>query len=395
MNIDIFSAIIFYALLFFLYAKYKKRFIVQGKVFVLYKTKIGLKLMNKLSKICPKLLRFFGDVGIIAGFIGMVTMFYFLLRGTYNLVFVPSAMPVVSPVLPGVAIPGLPTLSFWHWILSIFIVAVVHEFSHGVYARLSKIKIKSSGFGFFGPILAAFVEPDEKVLSKKSKRDQLRVFSAGPFGNIVLFVVVFLISVFLVTPFVTSKMEYVGVNIVAVEPDSPAAHTNISAGEVITGINSKKIYNLTDFLNVARGLRPHENVVIETEGGSYSFNTSEHPGNLSRGYMGISVTAKSIGFDSDAVSKYGNGFLNFILWFSKLLFWVYIISFGVGLFNLLPLGPLDGGRMAYTALLFFVKDKRKTKRIFAIITLVCVALIVVNLLPYLLKFLVFLEHLFL
>ena len=34
----------------------------------------------------------------------------------------------------------------------------------------------------------------------------------------------------------------------------------------------------------------------------------------------------------------------------ELIFWLAILSLGVGLFNLIPLGPIDGGRMFLTAL---------------------------------------------
>ena len=47
-------------------------------------------------------------------------------------------------LLPGVkVIPGLPTMSFWHWIVAIFILATVHETCHGIFARLNNVKLKS------------------------------------------------------------------------------------------------------------------------------------------------------------------------------------------------------------------------------------------------------------
>ena len=47
-------------------------------------------------------------------------------------------------------------------ISALAIVAIPHEFAHGIFARLNNLRVKSSGFALFGPILAAFVEPDEK-----------------------------------------------------------------------------------------------------------------------------------------------------------------------------------------------------------------------------------------
>src|SRR3989338_644264 len=96
--------------------------------------------------------------------------------------------------------------SFLHWIISLFIIAIIHEFSHGVIARVYNIKIKSSGFAFLGPIPAAFVEPDEKKMEKSSAKAQLSILAAGSFSNILLALLVILI-LFFVSPFTNSLLE--------------------------------------------------------------------------------------------------------------------------------------------------------------------------------------------
>src|SRR3989344_6122478 len=194
MNLDLIFAIIFYGIIYILFLKFRNKFEIQNKIFVLYKTKLGLKSMDSLAKKYPRILNFLGYISILVGFVGIIFIFYILIDGTLKLIITPASQPVLSPVLPGVQIPGLPNLSFWHWIISILIVATVHEFCHGVYSRLSGVKIKSSGFAFLGPILAAFVEPDEKQMNKKSTKQQLAILSAGPFSNIVVGFVVLAIS---------------------------------------------------------------------------------------------------------------------------------------------------------------------------------------------------------
>jgi len=47
-----------------------------------------------------------------------------------------------------------------------------------------------------------------------------------------------------------------------------------------------------------------------------------------------------------------------VLWLKDLVFWMYLLSLGVGLFNLIPLGPVDGGRMFLTALQGVTHEKR-------------------------------------
>ncbi|MBU2634255.1 MAG: hypothetical protein KJ674_03335, partial [Nanoarchaeota archaeon] len=71
MNYDLIFAVIFYGLIYIYYLKHKDKFEVQSKIFALYKTKLGLKLMEKISKISPKFLRFIGNIGILVGFMGM------------------------------------------------------------------------------------------------------------------------------------------------------------------------------------------------------------------------------------------------------------------------------------------------------------------------------------
>ncbi len=192
MNYDLISLLAFYGLVLFLFLKYRERFEVQGKIMALYRTKLGLKTMDRLPKLAPRLFNVLGYIAIFAGFAGMLFIFFYLIKETLAFLLregfgfmVSKAATPLAPVLPGVSIPGAPKLSFWHWIISIFLVALVHEFSHGIFARLYKIPIKSSGFAILGPILGAFVEPEEKKLMKIKPHKQIAVFAAGPFSNFV------------------------------------------------------------------------------------------------------------------------------------------------------------------------------------------------------------------
>ena len=143
MNLDLTLALVFYAFLVLYILRNKSKFEFHGKIFALYKTKLGLKLMDKIAKKFPRLLNLLSYVSILVGFIGMGLIFDWLFKGTFDLLFVAGAAPAVAPVLPGIKVmPGLPVLSFMHWILAILIIAVIHEFSHGIYARLYKVKVK-------------------------------------------------------------------------------------------------------------------------------------------------------------------------------------------------------------------------------------------------------------
>ena len=82
-------------------------------------------------------------------------------------------------LLPGVNLP------LFEGVIALAIVMVVHEGAHAVLARIAKVPILSSGIVLFGIIpVGAFVEPDEKKLSKVEESKQTRVLVAGATSNL-------------------------------------------------------------------------------------------------------------------------------------------------------------------------------------------------------------------
>lgn len=193
--------LIFFALFCILIAlfliKNKKNLKRESKVFLLYRTKAGIKAINWFSKKFPKLLDILSPVSITYGFVAMFAMIYLLIQSIilmFNSTIVTKAPPLMPliPYLPQMFDLPLPPFYFTTWLIVIAIIAIVHEFAHGIYAARYDIKIKSTGFGFLGPFLAAFVEPDEKAMARKSKKKQLTIISAGSFSNFV-FAIIFLL----------------------------------------------------------------------------------------------------------------------------------------------------------------------------------------------------------
>ncbi|MEW6063353.1 MAG: site-2 protease family protein [Nanoarchaeota archaeon] len=394
MSIDLILIIIFYGLLLLFYFKNKQKFELQGGIFAIYRTKLGLRLMNKIAKKFSTVLKYLSYLSIFVGFIGMFVILYYLIKGTYALVSVSGALPVLAPVLPGVQIANLPVLSFWNWIISILLVAVVHEFMHGVFSRYYNIKIKSSGFAFLGPILAAFVEPDEKKLAKKPKISQMAVVSAGPFSNIIFAFVVLLLTFFIISPVTSNTMSYEGVQIIDIEKDYPASEAGLAKGDAILSINNISINNITDFKNLIENIKPNEKITITTTNTTFSVITAKNPQYPDRGYLGVSIAPMQVKIKESIISKYGKILPALFLWIAKLFFWLFVINLGVGLFNLLPLGPVDGGRLLTLGLSYFVKDKKLVHKFYVFISIFCLLLIFINLLPYILKLFLFIFSLF-
>jgi membrane-associated protease RseP (regulator of RpoE activity) len=179
----------------FLY-RHRKNLKKEG-LLLLYRTSRGIKIINRIGDKYKKLLNVLSYVSIGLGFVLMLSMLYFFGRIVWIYIFqsqlvqlikIPPVVPLI-PYLPQIfKLSFLPPFYFIYWIIIIAIVAITHEFSHGIFAVNKKIRVKSTGFGFFPfflPIfLAAFVELDEKRMARKKISAQMAVLSAGTFANV-------------------------------------------------------------------------------------------------------------------------------------------------------------------------------------------------------------------
>lgn len=176
----------------FLY-KHRSNLKRQG-ILYLYRTNWGLKIIEKTSTKFSKILKPLQYVIVACGYALMAVMVYLLVilvkLYTSNSVVRETKIPPILPLVPYLPdlfkVDFLPPFYFTYWILIIAVVAIVHEFAHGIFARLNGIKVHATGFGFLGPFLAAFVEPDDKQMQKSPKFVQLAILAAGTFANILM-----------------------------------------------------------------------------------------------------------------------------------------------------------------------------------------------------------------
>ena len=405
------SVIIFYALVIILIYANRKRFDFPAKLIAMYRTKIGIKTMERWGKKAERLIKILAIIGVIIGFIGMAATVYLIIDGLYKLIFVPSAPATFAPIIPGVKIPGVEIfVPFWYGIIALFLTIVVHEFSHGVVAEAYRMRVKHSGVGMMGPFPMAFVEPDEKQLTKAKTKAQLSVYAAGPFSNILLTIILILLFGFLPL-FVAAAggtpsegllkftkhtsiidtysvrqglYEPTGLKILTVANDSGAQEAGLPPGTIITAINGEGItHNLTAFteeLVAFQDLKPNQTITLGNENDTYTITTKPWPENRSKGRIGITFDTTYVTRRSpQAMEKYGNtGITLFEVLFQQ-VFWLILLSSGIGLANLLPLGPVDGGRMLLAALEARM-EKKRAQRIWgqvSAVTFVAVILLVV------------------
>src|SRR3989338_4522554 len=139
MDFQTIAAVAFIAVLtIFLLLKRKnldtKQIIPYFLYFSMYRTKLGLKLMDAVAKRYRKLMVYIGYFGVFIGFVGMAVISYALVSNIFMLFTKPESTPGVGLVLP-FKVKGVFFVPFFYWIIAIFVIAVVHEFAHGLIAR--------------------------------------------------------------------------------------------------------------------------------------------------------------------------------------------------------------------------------------------------------------------
>lgn len=194
--------LVVFGLFIFIFLYTRRRNLKREGIMFLYRTRVGIKIIDYISKKYSGYLNILSYIIIGFGYFAMIAMLY-LLYQTLRIFFkfpefiraikIPPLAPLI-PYLPQIfKADYLPMFYFTYWIIVLAVVAIVHEFSHGIFARLNNIRIKSTGFAFFGPFVGAFVEPDEKEMRKAKKKNQLTILAAGTFSNAVLTIIFFFI----------------------------------------------------------------------------------------------------------------------------------------------------------------------------------------------------------
>jgi membrane-associated protease RseP (regulator of RpoE activity) len=295
-------------------------------------------------------IKVFADVSVVAGFLMMGFAFWFLFSNITNFFVEPTEFAELTVLIPGVTLTSASAIMYF--LLSIPIVLVVHEGAHGIVATLEKIKIKTGGFAIFIAMFAGFVEPDEEEFDKAKKISKLRVIGAGATSNVIFAFGLGLIlltnpmfAMILPEPFLGWFYESPdGVLVLSVIEGGGAEKAGMKENDIITNISDVRIISPMDFQKV--DLKPGEtiDVTILRDGQEIVFPITimSSPDDPERGLVGIMR-------DSSSSFK---PIYNFIEWsnphVSMFLLWLWMISFFIGIINMLPLPILDGGKFIQT-----------------------------------------------
>ena len=330
---------------------YKNKSVNDVLIKVLGRTKRGIKV--------------FADLSVIAGFLMMGFAFYFLLNNVSNYFVAPDGFSELTVLIPGVTLTSAPAITYF--LLSIPIVLVMHEGAHGIVATLEKIKIKTGGFAIFIALFAGFVEPDEEEFEKAKKISKLRVIGAGATSN-VLFAIV-LGAIMLTNPIFGMVLESIplfgdvilntfyelsqGVMILSIMENSGAEQAGLLANDIITTINDVQIYGPANFPVLNPGEMASVTVLRDGQVLEFGLEVMASPDDPERGLIGI-MRDNSIPY---------NPVMNFIDWtnvdhnVSMFLLWLWMISFFIGIINMLPLPILDGGKFIHIIIDKRISDK--------------------------------------
>ena len=313
-----------------------------------YKNSQVQSVLSKMLTRTRRGIRVFADVSVVAGFLMMGFAFWFLISNISNFFVKPTEFAELTVLIPGVTLTSAPAMLYF--LLSIPIVLVVHEGAHGIVASLEKIKIKTGGFAIFIALFAGFVEPDEKEFDNARKISKLRVIGAGATANVIFAFVLGailltnpLFALILPEPFLEWFYdEPDGVLILSIIEGSGAEKAGLQKNDVITGIEGVPIITPLDFQKV--DLKPGETVTVTVnrDGQQLEFPVEimPSPDDPDKGLVGI--------MRDNAFYK---PIYNFIEWdpqVSMFLLWLWMISFFIGIINMLPLPILDGGKFIYT-----------------------------------------------
>ena len=417
--------IVFYAAVFCLIYLNRRRFEFQSKIVGIRRTKAGIAWIGRTAARHGSLIRRLARILIWPSFLFMLLISFYLLDASVKLFTHPEAPAGVTPILPGVKVPGSTIhLPLWYGIIAIFIIATVHEGAHGIVAAANGFKIKSTGFFFMGPLFGAFVEPDEKKLKKAPTSMQNAVFAAGPMAKILLALLALGLMLSLLSlGTAIARPAALGVGFATITPDYPASLAGVQKDVLFVSANGRSIASAQEFITFMEDIRPGDSILLVSETGSeYTLIAGQHPDRwTAAGYTGVrrwllqKITPDSSGTGtaqdyrgmrkatvqllasggsgegpgyigvSGIVTEFGSmgagrkAALGGIGWWGGFFWWVLILSSGIGLFNLLPLGPTDGGRMIQLVLRDW-RGQASGDRLWKQVSTVFIVLLVMNLL---------------
>jgi membrane-associated protease RseP (regulator of RpoE activity) len=350
--------------------------------FLMWRTRRGREMLERLSAY-RKLWGFYGDLAIACAAIAAIAMMGLLM---WQSVLVPSIAAEDAPSPETMlGLPGINKfIPLGYGIFGLAIAIIVHEAAHGVLMRHGKIALKSLGLLFFVVPVGAFAEQDEGDMKKGSRRGRMRVFAGGPMANLLLAFVCMVVFASVMMPAV--QPAHKGVGVMRVGAGTPADGT-LEKTMIITSFNGTAVVDYADFSDAIALTKANQTVAVGVyyQGTARTVNVTlgdrgdyvSGASNAGKGYLGINGgTVSTDSFHPIAGAKNATAlFRNFLIFMTlpisggspvegtqmdfytvagpldagtfwllaNAVYWVFWLNLMVGLTNVLPAVPLDGG----------------------------------------------------
>lgn len=312
------------------------------------RTEHGLNKISSIAERFPRFWNYYGKAAVFAGLLSVVGSLVAISYGIFRMLTLKTADAGPKLVVPGAVSQntlskGMLIIPVEYWIASIAVLMVVHEFSHGIVAKAEGFELNSVGWGVAAVFPFAFVEPKgEQMLpgaeaedssghwNQGSWKSRLKVLTAGSFANYLTAVLFFVAAL----SFSAAVTQASGISYMA-QDDFPAAEAGLDNGTLYS-VNNQTVESEKEMIEIAKSIKVGENVTLNTSEGVFTFEAMNKSGDAG-GYIGVY-------FGSSRTIKPGLEQYSMVLnWFWNGLWTIANLNFLIGLFNMLPLKPLDGG----------------------------------------------------
>lgn len=392
---------------------------------ILIHTPFGLRFFDRIAK--WRISKVYADFNTYL--MPLITaLAIFLIIGSLMIMFSNAAAregvrgvgPQANLLIPGLN-PYLPITYGW---VALVITIIIHEAGHGIVARVYNIRVDSTGIVLFlGLPIGAFVNIEREELNNATLKQKSAVLTAGPLNNMILAGMTLLALYFVIstlTPLPANPTDpKFGVMVISVSGGSLAESVGMTQGSTIQYVAGQEVRELKDLGDLLRANLGQAIEITWTEQGGKAVTRDvvlPTTVELNGGVLGVTVTP--LAPDSQVVldrykGAFGTNPLAILLPptmqegavpysdlmapkytssvfgdayapIANMLFWLWFINFNVGIFNALPIGPLDGGQLYGAMIENRAKSKVLAKNATTLLTLTMAAIVAAALiLPYL------------
>ncbi|MFB6180634.1 MAG: site-2 protease family protein [Candidatus Nanohalobium sp.] len=365
----VFLTVFIAGLAYFLYRDRDK--IGRKAIFFYRRTEKGVGLINRIEERFPRFWKVYGYMAAVSGVLSTVFATVFIGDKVIKAVQAGSAAKSgVSAILPSLSgessfQAGVSFIPVEYWLIGLATVMTFHELSHGIVARSEDFNIRSVGWFVLGIFPGAFVEPEgEKMLPDPSDDSEIeedlegstavwdqgnlfsriKVLGAGSFANFVIGAILFTsIIAFSAAATQPSNIVY------AAQQGYPAAEAGMDNGTLYSVNGNRLGTDLKQLQTISAG----EQVTLNTSEGVFTVEAVKENSSTSSGISGFfsgedKEADGRIGIMVGTTTDYNPGLKQYsglLNWFISLLSTVAAIHIGIGLVNMLPFRPLDGGHI--------------------------------------------------